>query len=435
MQATLSLTGQPTPAAAPVERTTPRLRLDVLDGIRGLAALYVALFHAMGYTGYTTTAQTQTTGFMRFVAAVLDFGTYAVPVFIVLSGFCLMLPLAQRGVTSIPGGVPTYIRRRAWRILPAYYMALFLSLALIGLVPALQTQQGTAWDTKVPVTIGAVISHLLLIHNALPDWIFKIDGPMWSIAIEWQIYFLFPTLLLPLLRRTNMLVTVLSAITLSLLPHFLLPRSYNLDFSHPWFLGLFTMGMAGAHVVFSNNPTVVTYRAKIPWRWANAALTLGLLSALMIARDWIGWHDYLFEPLVGLLVMGWLIQYASAIRQGGRRSLSQRILESRWLVGLGTCSYSIYLIHNPIQGLINQELLHVNMPANLRLALMVGVVTPLALLISYGFYVLVERRCMRWRERIAPAATSALRAAPGSAPSDRPPQQSGDKAIDILTHG
>ena len=72
MHATLSITGQPKHPAGSADRTTPRLRLEVLDGIRGLAALYVALFHAMGYTGHNTTAQTQTTGIMRFVAAALD---------------------------------------------------------------------------------------------------------------------------------------------------------------------------------------------------------------------------------------------------------------------------------------------------------------------------------------------------------------------------
>src|SRR5215212_9423474 len=105
MQTTFAITGQPKQSVASTDRTTPRLRLDVLDGIRGLAALYVALFHAMGYTGYQTTVQTQASAPMQFIAAILGYGAYAVPVFIVLSGFCLMLPLAQRGSTTLPGGV------------------------------------------------------------------------------------------------------------------------------------------------------------------------------------------------------------------------------------------------------------------------------------------------------------------------------------------
>jgi peptidoglycan/LPS O-acetylase OafA/YrhL len=407
----------------------------VLDGIRGLAALYVALFHAMGYAGYLTTVQTQASAPARFIADILDYGTYAVPIFIVLSGFCLMLPLAQRGTTTLPGGVRGYIQRRAWRILPAYYVALLFSLVLIASTPALQTAQNTAWDTKIPVSAGAIIAHLLLIHNFLPDWIFKIDGPMWSVAIEWQIYFLFPTVLLPLMRRTSIVVTVVVAMLISLLPHFLLPQSINLDFMHPWFFALFTMGMAGATVVFSNNPTVARYRTTIPRGWVNTALTLSLLGALIALKEWMGWHDYLAESLVGLIAMGWLIQYASAVRHGGRRSISQRILESRLLVGLGAFSYSIYLIHNPIQALINLELLKVNMSADMRLGLMLGVVTPLALLCSYVFYILVERRCTRWRERIVPAVPAAPQTAVSSAPIEQTATQSSEIAVDILTYG
>jgi peptidoglycan/LPS O-acetylase OafA/YrhL len=395
--------------AVPGGHDAARLRLEVLDGIRGLAALYVALFHAMGYTGYLTTLQTHASAPAALIAAILDYGAYVVPVFIVLSGFCLMLPLSQRETAQIPGGVLAYIRRRAWRILPAYYATLLLSLALIALVPALQVPQNTAWDTKIPVTTGSIIAHMLLVHNIHPDWIYKIDGPMWSIAIEWQIYFLFPALLLPILRRSNMIVTVGLAMALGTLPHLVLPKAINLDLMHPWFLGLFTMGMAGAQIAFSNAPAVARYREKIRWGWLNPALTIAIVAGLALKKDWMGWHPYISEALVGVSVMCWLIQYASVVRQGRRRSLSQRVLESRVLVGLGVFSYSIYLIHNPIQALINLETLNLSISAGARLALMLGVATPFAVLCSYVFYVLVERRCMLLKERIVsprPAAPS-----------------------------
>ena len=99
-----------------LHRDRPQLRLDFLDGIRALAALYVALFHAAGYAGYNTTLHAGLSAPMRFIASILDYGTDGVPIFIVLSGFCLMLPLAQSKTTYIPGGVSSYIRRRAWRI-------------------------------------------------------------------------------------------------------------------------------------------------------------------------------------------------------------------------------------------------------------------------------------------------------------------------------
>src|SRR5581483_3417537 len=160
---------------------------------------------------------------MRWLATALNYGTYAVPVFIVLSGFCLMLPLAQRQTLDLPGGAGLYLRRRAWRILPPYYGALAFSIAVIALVPIMQLPHNTAWDSKVPVTLGGVIAHLLLFHNLSEGWLYQINGPMWSIAVEWQIYFLFPALLLPLWRRAGQAAMLGAALLLGVLPHFLLP--------------------------------------------------------------------------------------------------------------------------------------------------------------------------------------------------------------------
>ena len=395
---------------------TPRLRLDVLDGIRGLAALYVALFHAVGYAGHTTTSLEQYSAPLRLVAWALSFGSYAVPIFIVLSGFCLMLPLAQRGTDQVQGGVTAYLRRRAWRILPPYYVALLLSLLMILFIPLLQTPQQTDWDTKIPLSAGAIFAHLLLVHNLHPDWLFKINGPMWSVAIEWQIYFLFPTLILPLLRRTNMVVTVAVAMAVGLLPHFALPHTANFDHSHPWFLGLFSLGMAGASIAFSRDPRVSAYRRRMPWGRLNGALTLVLIGGLALNQDWMNWHDYISEPLVGLIVMSWLIQYASATSDGRPRRWSQRLLESRAAIGLGIFSYSIYLVHNPIQALINLATLKLDLSADARLALMLGVATPAALICAFVFYLLVERHCIRAKDRAAPATTIAA-PAPQQSPS------------------
>lgn len=389
-----------------LHRDRPQLRLDFLDGIRALAALYVALFHAAGYAGYNTTLHAGLSAPMRFIASILDYGTDGVPIFIVLSGFCLMLPLAQSKTTYIPGGVSSYIRRRAWRILPSYYAALFLFLGLIALLPVLQISHNTSWDIEIPVTTGGIVSHLLLIHDLNRDWIYKIDGPMWSIAVEWQIYFLFPALLLPVLRRSNILATIGFGLVVGVLPHFLLPHSMNLDVAHPWFLGLFAMGMAGAIIVFSNNATIAMYRRKIRGAWLGITVTLGLVCALALIKDWMGWHPYIAETWVGIAVMCWLIRYGSDIRDGERHSLFHRLLESRVLVTLGTFSYSIYLIHNPIQGLINLELLNLNLSADARLAIAVGLATPFAVVCSYAFYVFVERKSLRVKQRIASAQIS-----------------------------
>lgn len=394
-------------------QSPPRLHLPMLDGIRGLAAIYVAMYHALGYTGYLDSLQTQSPSvFARLLAEIISYGFYAVPIFIVVSGFSLMLPLVQRDTEHIPGGIGAFISRRAWRILPSYYVALLLSLLLIAFIPVLQSPSHTAWDNKIPLSFEAILAHVLLLHNLHPEWLFKISGPLWSIVIEWQIYFLFPLLLLPILRRSNMLVMVLSALLIGLLPHYLLPEAYSIDYSHPWFLGLFALGAAGAAIAVSERPSYRAIRERVPWRWLSPLLILAFLAGLILARHWLRWNPHIAETLIGLVVAVVLIQYTTDSRHQ-RQSWPQRFLESRPLLLLGAFSYSIYLVHDPVLALINFFTLNMPMPIDLRLLMMTGLAVPFAVFVSYGFYVLVERRFIRLRQqsttasKLAQASTTA----------------------------
>src|SRR3954471_12542899 len=88
--------------------------LAFLDGVRGFACFYVMFHHgvldlpASGSSIYAA------------LSAFFSEGHYAVDVFIVLSGYCLMLPLLR-----LKGGLPflPFMLRRAIRILPTYYAA------------------------------------------------------------------------------------------------------------------------------------------------------------------------------------------------------------------------------------------------------------------------------------------------------------------------
>src|SRR5579862_5621445 len=178
-----------TPAVVPVQnlppRDKPRLHLDYLDGLRGLAALYVVIFHVY-YDAIYSVRSASLSPLKQLILFPLTQGRFAVDVFIVLSGFCLMLPIARSPDGRLPGGFWSYIKRRARRILPPYYCALAMMLVLIALIPDLRHTHGTHWDIMLPAfTPGALISHLLLIHNLSNAWIYKIDGAMWSVATEW----------------------------------------------------------------------------------------------------------------------------------------------------------------------------------------------------------------------------------------------------------
>ena len=156
-----------------------------------------------------------------------------------------MLPVAASADKSLPGGVWRYIGRRARRILPPYYAALALVLILEHAGRLASPGPGKVWSWPLAgVTPQEIVSHLLLAHNLRQDWADAIDGPMWSVATEWQIYFLFPLILLPAWRRLGRLPVVVIGFVVGLLPALLLRT--DLIFACPWYLGLFAMGMVGA---------------------------------------------------------------------------------------------------------------------------------------------------------------------------------------------
>ena len=235
--------------APPVLAPRLGLHLGYLDSLRGLSALYVAACHAylMYAADFAAAGLRSASGALLVGTSWVMFGRAAVAVFIVLSGYCLMLPIVQSPGQEWRVAFWPFMWRRAWRILPPYYGALACSAALILLVPALADPSIREWHKSFPAFgTGSVVSHLLLVHNYFPAYQYAIDHPLWSIATEWQIYFLFPLLLWIGKRQGDFSIVVTAgAITMAL-------NLYLLNFSpqhNPWppqFVGLFGFGMACA---------------------------------------------------------------------------------------------------------------------------------------------------------------------------------------------
>src|SRR3954449_12891497 len=79
----------------------PAARMPYIDGLRGLSAAYVVLFHIEEF------ATSRFAGALPWwwgASRILSFGDCAVGVFIVVSGYCLMLPVVADGRLQLRGG-------------------------------------------------------------------------------------------------------------------------------------------------------------------------------------------------------------------------------------------------------------------------------------------------------------------------------------------
>jgi peptidoglycan/LPS O-acetylase OafA/YrhL len=381
------------PFVEPPKETKPRVRLEYLDGLRGLAALYVVCFHMYFDALKDPTVSIKTPELLySFMELLFSHGRSSVAIFIVLSGYCLMLPVARSEDGQLRGGFFSYIKRRARRILPPYYGALLLSIILRAAIPEnLIPFTGINWSVGEPaLNPGAIISHLLLIHNLNRQWIFKINSPMWSVALEWQIYFLFGLVLIPVWRRFGVIPVVIVASIIA--------RLLGIKLVCWWYIILFTIGMVGAIIGFYSKPSLITtWKDRIPWD-----LIVGLFGGIWLAiisgksLGHIQVPEYQHDLLLGVAVTCLIISWTRFLTEGKNTLFSGilQLLQSRWLVALGTFSYSLYLIHSLTMAIIEIYLKKVIVQPVVEFLILIALGLPLCILTAYGFHLIFEKRFM-----------------------------------------
>lgn len=161
--------------------------IAVLDGVRAIAALAVLGFHLNLIAHNDLKLWNFSIG--SVISALALSGGAGVTLFFVLSGFLLFLPYAKSLLFNKDWpSIRQFYLRRALRIWPGYYVCLFTLILLFQ--P--QYLQPAYWK------------RLLLFLSFFMDSSTKtyqaINGPFWTLAVEWQFYLLLPLLaLLPLL--------------------------------------------------------------------------------------------------------------------------------------------------------------------------------------------------------------------------------------------
>lgn len=385
------------PGSAPA-----RMHVAYLDGLRALAGLFVVMHHVLWPLYW---AGVSAPGLPHAFTDIFWFGHFAVGLFIVLSGFCLALPVV-RGDGYLTGGALKFFGKRARRILPTYYIAMGLSLLLIWL--AIGHKTGTLWDISLPVTAKAVLAHLLLVQDVSVHTNYRISPPLWSISVEWRIYFLFP--LLVILRRSwGSLWVALAAVAVSCCVMWLGQNIASLSHvymgvggSSPQYFALFAFGILAADIACSPKPPLPLLRRPL------IATTLLTVSTLLLLAGFhtTYWHGEILPMSYADFVMGFWSATLLIAASNPEIAWLNRILSWRPLVFIGTFAYSLYLIHMPLVQLLWQYVfapLHGN-PTALYLALVfVGV--PLIVGVSYLFFLCCERPFLNRRKRETMAET------------------------------
>lgn len=328
-----------------------------LDGMRGVAVLWVMLFHFAALGAGRGDPWIEAMDKLPLLDAVIRNGYLGVDLFFLISGFLLTLPwfLHARAGEAAPRAREFY-PRRVRRIVPAYYLQLVVLFAIV--LPLLLGID--YWKRDLYVILYNGFAHAAFVHNLSPlsSASMSVNGALWTLAVEAQYYLVLP-LLAPLFVRAPVIATIAAFIAATL---WQLASRHGLDGLVAWQMAM------GAH-----------------WKWSEATVRHLLVTQFpaylghfalgtLLGRAWLEWRDralgrrsfpYLFAAgaaalaaLLGYLGSGvavwgdytWLLStlclgallFAAA---AGNGPIARALLAKGPLAFLGRISYSAYLYH------------------------------------------------------------------------------------------
>lgn len=323
-----------------------------IDGLRGAAVLWVALFHFIVLRPGDPAARAIVASPAGALAAN---GYLGVDLFFLISGFLLAMPwfVHQAAHLGRPSAEAFY-RRRFWRIVPAYYVQLAILFALV--LPALRGH--LFWRSDLWVYLYNLLTHALFLHNTTPlsSGSMQANGALWTLAVEAQFYLLLP-LAMPLVvrwPRTSLLAAIAAAqawraasdaglgplvdLELWLGRPWQWPEStvrYLLAHQLPSYLGHFALG------IFLGRAWLTRGERRMPARAVDAFAALAIVAlAVSLARAWpAGALAWTAAPAALAVVLHaaaredtWI---CAALARGP-------------LAFVGRVSYSMYLYHLPL---------------------------------------------------------------------------------------
>ena len=352
--------------------------IQLLDYFRGKAILSVFLFHCVGdafghdQLPWKNGLADFSTSKLFLAFFPLTFGWAGVAIFFVVSGFCIHLSFVKDPANSWTN----FFTRRFFRIYPPYLLALiYFACAFPPTRLSFHTQY--SWTQFA--------SHVLLIHNFNSQMFYGINHSFWSIAIEAQLYLLYPILLFATRQlgwqRSLMIVCLLEVFirgTIGVVDTFTdkaVPYWFAESPLCYWFS--WSIGAAVAEAFIKKQP--------LPFR----SLSIVALCLLAIGTN-------LIRPLHAFSFLFFALLTATVI---ARLLTSKRPVKNHafnmHLRDLGICSYSFYLLHQPLILLFPMILGDSLMPTHpLAIFALCAGIYPFIYLLSRVYYQYIELRSM-----------------------------------------
>lgn len=350
---------------------------DILDGLRGVAALAVVIFHFMEWVNFD------------YSKNFIGHGFLAVDFFFCLSGFVIGYAYDDR-IGKI--GIAAFFKSRLIRLHPLVILGAVLGLLGFMLDPF----DGHSIVYSTGKVILVFLSSIFLIPFPVMEDrgfnLFSFNAPAWSLFWEYVANIFYAFILYRIGRRPLILLTILAAAALCFVGY----RAGNL--MGGWGKDNFWDG--GARIAYSFLAGLLVYRSNWIIKNRIGFIGLGVLLSLTFVMPYFKWN-WLVESLVVLFYFPLLISL------GAGATLSQGL--RKICIFSGKISYPLYMIHYGAIWIF-AHYLNSNKPGNTELVLVITVGTILLVILAYivmvAFDVPVRRYLAKKRDKQVVAQAS-----------------------------
>jgi len=364
------------------EPTIDRSRIAPLDGLRAIALLAVFSFHTWEFAGSPD---------IPVVSAIVS-QNIRPDFFVVLTGFLLYLPFARDAARHRTFKTRVYLTRRLRRIVFPYWAALIYAVTLPELLVVFMRTIGHEASWQPVPDFADLLTHVTFSHLFFEDYWSGVNGSLWTMSLEMQLYLLFPLVILVAARwgtpalLATMGVSVLFRIAVALL----VPEHTQFMWSASGVGRLmeFVTGMLTAIVVFTMLDRVRG--------WVLAVLPAGVVGGYLVAT-----LPPLQHTVLPLRELGLSLMFSCFIVLVLAVPLLSRAVAFRPLTFVGYRAYSIFLIHQPTAWYFSELLKKVvGVPEGLGLLLILWTAGfGIVFLVGWVLFVTIEKPCINWSQR------------------------------------
>jgi len=325
--------------------------INIIDFLRGIAALMVVFFHYFGTSGNKSLIS-EVTGYAQ--------GQHGVMIFFVISGFIIPFSLSSSSYSLLKA--PKFIWRRILRLNPPYYVVLLITVLFLSIIRYINQQD---FDTQPPINISNIFLHLTyLVPFTKYQWYNNI---FWTLAIEFQFYILI-ALIYPYIEKNKVLTIIF--MTILCFSHYItklssVPNGITiLNYSTVFIIGILLF-------IFKNQ---LINRKEF--------ITLSVIY-FFLCKEQISEQKMIFVFIGFIFIL--FIDFRTKATDF-----------------LGKISYSLYLIHSIVFQVIYsifKRLIDFSIPWTLEIFTFF-IILPIAILLSYLFYLWIELPSIRMTKKL-----------------------------------